>query len=426
MLGLLFVVIGWARGMIFPSQVHIAWTERANQMRVTWHARFSSTGELYYRPVLCDDAADWSYVAATTEEFDSASQTKRLGFIHSAVIENLDPACTYEYAVANGRLWSQRYFFKGATHGVKSHETYSLIVYGDLGIYDIAFNTFNLYRRMAEVQEILAIVHLGDIGYNLDSSEGMVGDKFLDMVEPVAASHAYFTVPGNHERFDNFTSYSHRFKMPVNAENQGTGYFYSLDIGPVHYVFLNSNAYLYYDKQAERKAMNEWLQADLQNATENRASVPWIVTFHHHPLYCSHDPENDELTTDCEVETAILRHSLEEIYYKHKVDLVIAGHLHHYERQSAIYQNKTVPCETEDEHTCINAAAPVHIISGSGGNRLKKNDDISKNPCLWSRFQSMDYGFGKLSVVNRTTLFWQQYSSESTMLIDYFYLGKTL
>ena len=45
-----------------------------------------------------------------------------------------------------------------------------------------------------------AVMHVGDIAYNLEHDDGKVGDEFLRMLEPVAGRVPYMVAPGNHER----------------------------------------------------------------------------------------------------------------------------------------------------------------------------------------------------------------------------------
>lgn len=94
---------------------------------------------------------------------------------------------------------------------------------------------------------------MGDIGYNLNDKNGQVGDDYLNMIEPIAANFPYMTIPGNHEKYKNFTHYKNRFNMPKNDENQGLSLFYSINIGPVHFVMYNTNAYFYNTSLAEPK-----------------------------------------------------------------------------------------------------------------------------------------------------------------------------
>lgn len=41
--------------------------------------------------------------------------------------------------------------------------------------------------------------HPGDFAYNMDQDNARVGDRFMKLIEPVAASLPYMTCPGNHE-----------------------------------------------------------------------------------------------------------------------------------------------------------------------------------------------------------------------------------
>jgi len=84
---------------------------------------------------------------------------------------------------------------------------------------------------------------MGDMAYNLSTSDGQDGNDFLKMIEPIATQFAYMTVPGNHEGYENFTQYKNRLNMPSNGANNGTSYFYSLNIGRAHIIMYNSNAY---------------------------------------------------------------------------------------------------------------------------------------------------------------------------------------
>lgn len=62
----------------------------------------------------------------------------------------------------------------------------------------------------------------------------------MRMVEPLVANIPYMTLPGNHEYHLNYTHYYNRFPMPYNKANNGTSTFYSFDIGPIHFVFFNT------------------------------------------------------------------------------------------------------------------------------------------------------------------------------------------
>lgn len=420
----IFFLFSQAQALFYPMQVHLSWTENPSEMRVTWQSRLNGKAIISYRPIFCGNSSTWTEFEAETTRIDFGTELYRFSFVHTGVMSNISSDCHYEYSVSNGLFSSDNYVFNGRTPGQDKQTSYKMLIYGDLGTHEYGKKTFNLMKTMTETEEILGVIHMGDIAYNLDSQQGLIGDKFLNMIKPIASSHAYMTVPGNHEKANNYTAYKQRFIMPRNDANQNTSYFYSFDIGPVHYVLLNTNPYLKTSLKGERETQTNWLIQDLKKANENRINVPWIITLHHHLLYCSHDPSDSGSRKDCEVQAAVIRHSLEDIYYENKVDLVLSGHVHHYERQASVYKNQTVYGEVDELNKHVNANAPIHIISGSAGNWIRKNDPAAPNPCLWTRFMSDDFGFGTLSVLNETALLWEQFSSETNKMIDWVYIIK--
>ena len=170
--------------------------------------------------------------------------------------------------------------------------------------------------------------------------------------------------------------------------------------------------------------MTKWLVEHLQRGNEKRQEVPWIVVLNHHVLYCAKGVSAGKINKDCTVQAGIMRGYLEDIYYNNSVDLVLQGHLHFYERLGSLYKENLVMPEIETEHLIVNAKAPVYVVSGNAGNRFGKNDPLSKEYEAWLRASTLEFGFGKLQVTNKTTLFWQQYSSENLDVVDNFYLEK--
>jgi len=65
-----------------------------------------------------------------------------------------------------------------------------------------------------------------------------------------------------------------------------------------------------------------------------------------------------------------MRDILEEILMQNKVDLVLAGHVHAYERLFPIYAGKVdLDSISQDKNTYANPKFPVHVVCGAGGNK---------------------------------------------------------
>ena len=77
---------------------------------------------------------------------------------------------------------------------------------------------------------------------------------------------------------------------------------------------------------------------------------PWIIAFSHRPMYCSNSDDDEHCTnpdnwiraglpiTDGKFKYFIL--GLEELFYRHSVDIVFAAHEHSYERFYPVYNLK--------------------------------------------------------------------------------------
>ena len=62
-----------------------------------------------------------------------------------------------------------------------------------------------------QTDKVDLIMHVGDLAYNLYEENGTATDKWMNLVEPFAASFPYMTIPGNHENYFNFTHYTSRY-----------------------------------------------------------------------------------------------------------------------------------------------------------------------------------------------------------------------
>lgn len=130
------------------------------------------------------------------------------------------------------------------------------------------------------------------------------------------------------------------FASSDNTETFSRAY-YSFDHGNVHFISLNSEIDSDADPDpATTTEMARWLKSDIESAKEN--DTRWIIVYFHHPVYTSgRHPEN-------EPDSKAMRDSILPILDEQKVDLVLAGHNHHYERSYLVkgFHHKNVgDCE---------------------------------------------------------------------------------
>jgi hypothetical protein len=127
----------------------------------------------------------------------------------------------------------------------------------------------------------------------------------------------------------------------------------------------------------------------------------------------------DTILSDLYNFTGIFSASIEPLLLRYRVNLVLAGHAHKWERMSAIYQNTTiaasVPVVIDGDlvHVFSQPKAPVYYIAGTGGADFIENDcrryrlpPYNWNCTVpdWSEEEGYDHGYLRLTAVNSTVL----------------------
>jgi 3',5'-cyclic AMP phosphodiesterase CpdA len=168
-----------------------------------------------------------------------------------------------------------------------------------------------------------ALLVTGDLVYE----EGEAGLTEESVVHPYAAT---FTVSeiiaalGNHDvDSDEGDEIMQRLGRP--------GATYTQDVGPVRVIALDSNHV--------SSAQTSWLGRILD---QPRPAGSWVITVMHHPAYSSGDHGSEDS----------VRRSWVPLFARHRVNLVLAGHDHDYERTKP--QNGV-----------------TYIVTGGGGAELR-------------------------------------------------------
>lgn len=256
---------------------------------------------------------------------------------HEVSINGLTPNSVYYYGIqVNGTTYEgDSYYFKTAppTGSKQKVRFWALGDAGDGSPNQREVRDAYLKRIQNDNRQTDAVLFLGDNAYAIGTDEEYQSNFFNIYQDYFFKNNVIWAIPGNHEYYSGVQSrreiaYFQIFSQPQNGESggvpSGSEMNYSFDYGNVHVVALDSygieqDKYRLYDTLSPQV---EWLKKDL---AANR--LPWTIVMFHHPPYTknSHD-------SDTETELVLIRQNLNPILERYKVDLVLSGHSHLYER----------------------------------------------------------------------------------------------
>ncbi|CAB3360188.1 Hypothetical predicted protein [Cloeon dipterum] len=399
----IFFFVSICKGLVYfqPEQIHISYGDSPTQMVITWNTMDPTEDSIVEYGI--GGLILKAYGNQTV--FIDGGKESRMQFIHKVVLTDLTPGATYTYHCGSDLGWSEIFTFTAMKNGTDWSPRFA--IYGDMG----NVNAQSLPRIQEETQKghFDAILHVGDFAYDMHSHNAKVGDEFMRQIQSIAAYVPYMTCPGNHEEAYNFSNYQARFSMPSSLNSM----VYSFDIGPAHIIAISTEFYYFLEYGFKQVVFQyDWLEQDLIKANKNREERPWIITIGHRPMYCSNLNRDDCTNHETWIRSGLPFlnwFGLEDLFYKNGVDLEIWAHEHSYERLFPIYNYTMYNGSTEEPYT--NYKAPVHIITGSAGCQ-EGREKFSKHRPEWSAFRSNDYGYARMTVHNKTHLYFEQVSDD--------------
>jgi hypothetical protein len=242
--------------------------------------------------------------------------------VHTVTLTNLSASTTYGYRVSNDS--SRSFAFTMPPDG--GAQAYPLLIgmFSDVGQTAVSNASLSLLRSIMGAAEPYAGVVLlaGDLSY----ADGYFSrwDSYGRLAEPLASEVPILTTGGNHEVGDSesWVSYIARYPMPYRSSGSLSNLWWSRDVGPAHVIALCSYAATGADSLQYR-----WLLRDL--AKVDRTKTPWLIVMMHAPWYNSNSGHRGE--------AELMRRDMETALYTARVDLVLSGHVHAYERTHAVH-----------------------------------------------------------------------------------------
>ncbi len=242
--------------------------------------------------------------------------------IHEAHVCGLKPSTTYYYKVGNTGFFSKTYsLITAPTKG--STTEFKFGVAGDARDYpQVWAQAEQKIQADGDVFQIFS----GDL-INIPPSNQYQYNQFFEATAgsgvTVTASDVMAEIPimptsGNHDSM--YINYIEQFAIPQNPNNgestaEGGKEWYSFDYGNAHFISLYDSTSVSVIAGAEK----DWLSADL--AAVNRSTTPWIIVYHHQPVYTCDSAHPGDTQLDPWV----------SLFDQYHVDVVFNGHVHNYQ-----------------------------------------------------------------------------------------------
>ena len=185
--------------------------------------------------------------------------------------------------------------------------------------------------------------------------------------------------------------------------------YYSFDYQNIHFLAIATNE----EKDNEFGIFSDAIQldfirTDLSGAADN-PKTDWIIVFMHYPMYTSSPTNSEDMD---------LRNTLQPMFDRYGVNLVINGHAHAYERTNPMMFNNIIT----DDADCLYEYpdGQIYLTVGTGGHSHLKFKQ--KQP--WSVIQNHnDYGFMNIKVVNDGKTLYGEFTSNTGKVMDTFQIN---
>lgn len=466
-----------------PQQIHLAFAgqDAGSAMTVSW-ATFSRLEDPQVWLADTADAVEASpvdgdqltlVVDSYSGDDDGAGYSL---YSYHATVSGLQPQTEYFYQVGSAASRSNVSSFvtarsplqatdEGANSGDADVDAsaFEVLIYGDFGADANAEYTRAYLGNLS--RPIDFVFHIGDVAYADNawlSLSTFLGDfyeelynQWMNSLAPVLTNVPYMVLVGNHEaechspscffapesvqrRWSNYSAFNSRFRMPSNESGGARNMWYSFDHGPVHFVALSTetdfanaprNTFLEGDEFSDYGHFGDqlaWLENDLKAANASRQATPWVVVGMHRAMYTLLASDADGKPTGT---SAALQAAFEELFIKYAVDVVVAGHVHAYERHYPIARGERVADGVSaDGSVYASPKAPVYIVTGAAGNSEGHDSEASNATTVaWNAVSDgKHYGISSLTV-NRTALAFSLIGTEASSsgtILDAFTITK--
>ena len=231
---------------------------------------------------------------------------------HHVMLSDLQAGTRYKYSVYSG---DQAVLEGGSFETAPEYndDSFSFLLLGDSGV-----NTDEQWEVARQMQKHSTgadfVVHVGDVHQDLGD---YYDDVFFKPYANLISGLNVFTSLGNHDVItDDGGIYLDDFYLPHNNPDN-TERYYSFRWGTAYFIALDTNQ-PFYPLSPQHSFLVDALNDPM------RLMAEWTFVYMHHPPYTEHDIGPYGVRA--------IRDFLVPVFESHGVDMVMAGHVHCYER----------------------------------------------------------------------------------------------
>ncbi len=389
-----------AAGAPAPGQLHVQFgADAATQMAVSWAAPAAVA-----RPRLRlgrsrgnGTAPELGSEVPAEERVYTEALTGERVYTYHARLEGLAPDTAYGYEVLHDGAQPLPGAFRTGPRG--RSRGFRFTSFGDQAIpaavgQGLGPHTPNAGYIVAAVDSLDPLFHLmnGDLCYaNVSDAPVATWESFFTNNMRSARYRPWMPAAGNHENEvgngpQGYLSYQTRFELPDNGSPGFRGNWYAFTVGPMRVISINNDDACLQDGgfSAYRRdhvpgyqsggdnpyitgyshgVQRAWLEAELA-AARRANSIDWVVVCMHQVAMSSAHFNGADLG---------IRQELMPLFDAYGVDLVVAGHEHHFERSFPVRgilpgSNLLTPAPQGSDPAEIDTSrGTVHMIIGGGG-----------------------------------------------------------
>jgi predicted phosphodiesterase len=233
-------------------------------------------------------------------------------------------------------------------------EAVKILTVGDFGCGSNAKNTVN----NIEDKDPELVLALGDYSYKSTAK------CWFDIIKPIDKETEINI--GNHD--DDTKKLLNSYLDHFDLSKQ----YYSFNRGNIHVLTMATQL-----DYKEGSKQFDFVKNDLQKASKN-SKIKWIIVNLHRPIYTS---PNSCSASSCEGSKTLRDDYHRTLFDKYDVDLVLAGHVHNYQRSFPIKYNDDNPSKptitSSNKHNYNNPEGQIFAIVGTGGINFHGLDDKS-------------------------------------------------